>query len=440
MKVNKRREENCPGAARIFCGLILAFLVFAGVLPGTAQNSSSEYARLKGRQKVLFDNWVKKQNQTEKNRISPAQRHSALMVSQQASYEAITNALTRSRLTNKAGRRTGSPIELVTAIDKVAGEIKGEGGDKQYRIYVSLRKDSVRRLEASKTFHRGKDNHFFHGEYPYNFRQIGKVPTLQISISKDGTRADIDIDYKSSSFPAALFNGHLKSSNSDVRPRRHFSRHTSRWKGLIDWWDGIVENDNHHNYHILRSRSDHFQTDKIGTGQEAETVSRQVDRFLNLWLVQGDLDKASQSVSRVMEACADLDENSRLRNAGRESSRRLFDEMMREVKRRVGRVDNVDRALVAIDPHDKQIRLVDHEDKKAYALGHVTEAHFNHFICKNKNSPATSKSHLDRSRYASDYVTVFGFRNHRELGGALILLWAREGTRWKVVSFDVLSH
>ena len=37
----------------------------------------------------------------------------------------------------------------------------------------------------------------------------GKAPTIQFSISESGDRADIDIDYHSSHFPAALFNGHL---------------------------------------------------------------------------------------------------------------------------------------------------------------------------------------------------------------------------------------
>ena len=47
---------------------------------------------------------------------------------------------------------------------------------------------------------------------------------MQFSLSEDGMRADVDVDYRSSKSPQALFNGHLTAANSDVRagdnPRR----------------------------------------------------------------------------------------------------------------------------------------------------------------------------------------------------------------------------
>ena len=52
--------------------------------------------------------------------------------------------------------------------------------------------------------------------YPMSFRQEGKVPNMQISVSEDGLKADIDVDYRSSKSPQALFNGHLSSANSAV--------------------------------------------------------------------------------------------------------------------------------------------------------------------------------------------------------------------------------
>jgi len=61
------------------------------------------------------------------------------------------------------------------------------------------------------------------------------VPSVQISVSNDGRRADIDVDYRSSAFPEALLNGHLSSSNSDVRAGENYEGHTERWSGFRNW-------------------------------------------------------------------------------------------------------------------------------------------------------------------------------------------------------------
>jgi len=37
-------------------------------------------------------------------------------------------------------------------------------------------------------------------------------------------------------FPAALFNGHLTASNSDVRAGNNYDRHVNRWDGFQNWW------------------------------------------------------------------------------------------------------------------------------------------------------------------------------------------------------------
>ena len=62
---------------------------------------------------------------------------------------------------------------------------------------------------------------------------------MQVSVSEDGRRADIDVDYRSSKSPQALFNGHLTSSNSDVRAGDNHDRHNGRWGGLANWWQEI---------------------------------------------------------------------------------------------------------------------------------------------------------------------------------------------------------
>lgn len=50
-------------------------------------------------------------------------------------------------------------------------------------------------------------------------------------MSKDGRKADIDVDYESKNPITNLFNGfkHLQVSNSDVRAGDHFEKHNKRF-------------------------------------------------------------------------------------------------------------------------------------------------------------------------------------------------------------------
>ena len=65
--------------------------------------------------------------------------------------------------------------------------------------------------------------------YPLNYREQSGAPSIQVSIALDGRQADIDVDYRSSTFPVMLFNGHLSASNSDVRAGDNAERHAAQW-------------------------------------------------------------------------------------------------------------------------------------------------------------------------------------------------------------------
>jgi hypothetical protein len=94
-------------------------------------------------------------------------------------------------------------------------------------------------LEGSREFKRGAGNTVYHRGYPVNYRQHGGTPTIQISCATDGKRADVDVDYRSSKFPVAILNGHMTSSNSDVRAGNIHAWLINRWTGFASWWKSI---------------------------------------------------------------------------------------------------------------------------------------------------------------------------------------------------------
>jgi hypothetical protein len=194
------------------------------------------YATLLPQQKRLLDDFVRKYNQTTGSKLNPQQAYDGARVSVRTTFDAITHALVSTKLTNEKGRSLGLAIDLVEAVDQVLGEEAGAGGDRQFRMYVYLRPNAIETLRSSREFFHDKDNTIYHKGFPTNYRLKNGPPSIQFSITRDERMSDIDVDYRSSTFPKALFNGHLTAGNSDVRAGNNLDTHDNRWEGLNGWW------------------------------------------------------------------------------------------------------------------------------------------------------------------------------------------------------------
>src|SRR5262245_59193446 len=232
------------GACFLLLFAVLSISVYAATAPSQTQTGESAgvaYGRLYEKARKLFDQWNAEQNKLNNEKLTPAERYNKLTLSQRTTYEAVTHALWFTKLTDKDGNPMGAAIDLVASLENIAGEVPGKRGDVQYRLYVKLVPDTEEKLLACQEFKKDKDNTVYHKEYPLNFRQKGKYPTLQFSMTRPAERADIDVDYKSSKAPQALFNGHLTAGNSDVRSGSNYNGHVSHWKGLVNWWKGLFK-------------------------------------------------------------------------------------------------------------------------------------------------------------------------------------------------------
>src|SRR5262249_42759488 len=154
-----------------------------------------------------------------------------LPLSYRTTFDAVTHALLNSPLTDRSASPMGTALDLIDSLEGIHGKIIGARGDHQFRLYVALKKDAIEKLYECREFDRKGDNTVFHIGYPINFREAGGDPSIQFSVTRTGRRADIDVDYRSSRGPVALFNGHLTAANSDVRAGDNYKRHASRWVG-----------------------------------------------------------------------------------------------------------------------------------------------------------------------------------------------------------------
>jgi hypothetical protein len=179
--------------------------------------------QLDAKQTSLF-RALRRQYNSRSGRTYRHKRFDALSLSQQTTFDAVTHALMRSELTDEAGRPLGSPIDLLEGIDRIAGQYAGRSGDQQFRLYVRLKPEARAVLDKSREFFRDHDNTVYHVGYPDSHRQIGKEPNIQFSLSEDGRRADIDVDYRSADRRRRCSTA-IDTANSDVRvgqnPRLH---------------------------------------------------------------------------------------------------------------------------------------------------------------------------------------------------------------------------
>ncbi len=414
--------------------LVTILIITVCVNGQSSRQRFNEYDKLAPKQKALFDSWAATAG------VSGRSKFDSLSVSQHSTFQAVTNALTRSKLTRSNGRTIAYAIDLVSSIEMIAGQEDGKGGDEQFRIYVKLVPGAAEKLMSSREFSRGKDNTVFHHGFPVNIRQKGKPPTIQFSLTAAKDRGDIDVDYRSSGFPAALFNGHLTAGNSDVRVGRNYPTHTSRWFGLLDWWDRNIEN-------LLSGFSQSSKVSDVShvavsghpTLPDASTVASAADEFLTAWLVKHDTTRAASFVSQRLSACLDVADRGAER-VFRERRRVLFLTMLSTATKNVGKVDSIDQAISALRPLYKEIVPLDHQTRNAYTLAHAPSSYYRHFVCDGTTENWIHASDDSRDRlYGEYYVSMFRFLTKDGQGGGLKLFWANENGAWKIITFDVVN-
>jgi len=442
----------------LWLGLLLSLAGGGALLASrstAAQKDPLAYNRLRADQRRLFESWATAQDKANGTAVAAADRYAGLAVPTRTAFEAITHALSRSTLTSPSGKSMGRAIDLVGSLEGIAGEVDGAGGDKQFRLYVKLAPGAVGKLGAVKEFTRGKDNTIFHHGYPVNFRQRGKPPTLQFSVTQEGDRADIDVDYRSSHVPAALVNGHLSAGNSDVRAGNNYFTHAFRWQGLINWWSNVLEQLAEGIEKELaratgskdRKRDDHLPAEGHPDAPEAGTVAATADAFLKAWLLDRDLTAARSFMTRKLVVCADVDGDSNLERVRENRIEALFLETLKEANKALGKPRSIEAAIAEIEPWQTRLKLIDHPARGAYALASLDGPEFNKFVCSDDSLVSYSSSPIKKAAFTlpadadhgASYLISFRLKLEGDQGGGLILLWVKEDGAWKIGSFDVVN-
>ncbi len=403
------------------------------------------YTDLTPRQKQLIDTYVADYNQKTGFNITTEVGYAALSNSERTTFDAITHALSKTELTDAEGKNLGTALDTIVAVERIAGQYQGREGDEQFRVYCKLKPGTREIIEKSREFKFGEENTVYHVGYPYSYRQLGKVPNLQYSISEDGLRADIDVDYRSSKVPASMWNGHLSSANSDVRAGNNHKRHNDRWAGLVNWWSAILgkmPEEGEPAGDMLAKEPPEPATPlppNRSPGAQIAEVWEATQEFLTDWLVRRN-DEALEFVSDQALACAKLEDGTDPRTLTSAEARRNLQQVMKAVSDRVGTVNSLTQVIDAVVPWRKAFRVVKQPFEGDFAIVEAPDAFAEHFRCESRSKEKQLRVLSDENlRYGTYYGAVFRLTLGPTRGSVLALLWTKQGGAWRVIAWEVLS-
>ena len=418
----------------MFLGALVLGILVADVATGqeAPPRFGGGFSELDERRQRLVNDWVARFVKATGQAVEAGPFYDEVIsLSTKTTFEAVTHALMTTSLTDPSGTSLGDALALVEQVESVRGEVAGAAGDRQFRMYVRLSAGALQTLSRSQQFQRGADNLVYHKGYPTNFRGQGGTPSVQVSVARDGRRADIDVDYRASGFPLALFNGHLTSSNSDVRAGGNFDRHVNRWTGFENWWRGF-----------FGVRLDGGPEPASGSSLAFPTVPRagkknidvMVNDFLNAWLVEGNVMAAMGYVSERSYACLARDsDNPSEFDRGIAPFQLLGD--LKSAYDALGRHSSLKEVIVGTRLVTPALRVVSQPHHAQFVIYAVPDDVAAAFLCESRltlGDPARA-----RRTYGNYFGATFYVNGRRDY--PLALLWARENGYWKVVSWKVGS-
>jgi len=419
--------------------LVALSIWFARVRPvtpvGTTQTGEQAggYAELLPEQRRLIDDWSERFGKALGRQVTAAALYSDFALSTKTTFNAVTHALRQTTLTDRAGlplNRTA--LDLVARVETVAGSDPGKGGDKQFRMYVEMKPGAQETLEKCREFSRQIDNTVFHKGYPICFRGEGGTPSIQVSFSRDGKRADIDVDYRSSTFPVMLVNGHLTASNSDVRAGDNDQRHNGHWSGLRNWWRGFMGlpffEDSRVETDVVGSQV--FREPRLGKGANPEAAIRD---FLNAWLVEQNPGIAVGYVSPRAFACMELDRGIAV---DRGVARIRMLRAMQSINKLVGRVGDLDGAVRGVSLRSPRGEVIQQPHHGQFVMYAVSEDIAGQLDCESRLHLEQTGTQKALSSEFDEFVgAAFQLNTPRFKGEVVSTIWAKDKTGWSLVSF-----
>jgi hypothetical protein len=416
----------------LFIALLSGMSAF-GQNAGRPPGNGDRYENLRPEQQKLIQAWL-----AEYEKITGEKRdiaaYDSLPLSARTTFDAVTHALLSTKLTSGRGRPLGTALDLVELVAGVQGEAPDTRGDHQFRIYVKLKPDALSRLYKCREFRRTGDNTIYHIGYPVNFRQQGGAPSIQISVTRAGRRADIDVDYRSSSGPQALVNGHLTAANSDVRAGTNNIKHASRWGGFAAWWKDLLGMFGSAPAQEPVTLAQNVQVPSSPKVKDSAPVQEAVADFYKSWLVDGKPQDAMAYVSVNSYACLAEFQTGESIDSGLAALRII--QHMRLALASFGKSNSLAEAIQGAPLYAPGGKPVVHDKGKLFSLEHLPDDTARTMDCRvrlrtNLAEELPKVSH----EFGDTYAAITRLLKQPGAPTYMTQIWKKEEGAWKIVSW-----
>ena len=395
-----------------------------------ADSFGGGYSSLRPQQKRLVDDWFQRFSALIRKPVDPAEGYDNLPLSARTTFNAVTHALSKTRMTDGSGNLAESALELVDKVNSVAGEVLGARSDEQFRIYVQTKPGAERLLSQSKEFKRS-DNTTYHRGYPISYRTKGGAPSIQVSLSRDTSRADIDVDYRSSSFPVCLVNGHLNAANSDVRAGDNDVKHNQQWEGLQNWWRNLL------GLPLLEASRATVQGRVVAQEprhKDAKPADAIFD-FLNTWLVDQNPNDSIAYFAGESFACLESAQRQKV-DRGMVKFTILLN--MASANQAIGKVSSLSEASAGAEVSGARVKVIDHPHHSEFVLYDVREDLAEEFKCdKELDAPEVTAKAMKSKAFGKYVGAVFRLGVKGRQGRVVATLWRKDNNYWKLISYKV---
>lgn len=414
-------------------GLVLVSLL--ALQPGASAQGASAFDKLRPQQQTLVRQWAAEYQKILRAPVDPEVAFNKLSVSARSTFDAITHSLSQTQLTDQiTGKSMGTALDLVAGIESVNGELSGARGDHQFRLYVRLKKDALKKLYASAEFVRTGDNTVYHIGFPINFRLQGKEPSIQFSLTRTGRRADIDVDYRNSHGPQALVNGHLTASNSDVRAGKNYFTHVRRWDGLAQWWLSLFNQKPATSEEFANSlgRLEAMSSEK----KTPDAPDAAVHDFLETWLVKRDAMEAVKYISIRAFACiAELEPGATVDTP---LIRVRFLQHMAETNLRVGEIQSLEAALKPVALQAPNSLAAENRWPQLFQLESLRDDAVAAMDCRNRFKVALAERlRKPEGKHQNQYAATLKLHYADGSEHFATLIWEKEEDAWKLHSWSL---
>ena len=241
------------------------------------------------------------------------------------------------------------------------------------------------------------------------------------------------MDYRSSKFPVALFNGHLTASNSDIRATGNDAKHNQQWSGMQNWWGNLLGLPWAETFR-LGAESD--RVIPAAPRRKGGSPSDAVHDFLSGWLVEQKPEEALAYFAEQSYACVDVQDKV---TTDRGVVSFLLLQHLMSGNAQIGKLSSLSDAIVGVAVSSERLKVIRQQHHSTFVLYDVREDLAEEFKCVNRLDSSQVSPKALKSRSFGKYVgAMFTIKLKQQTATRMVAtLWQREGGYWKLISYEL---